>query len=61
MNEFGLPRRFENVEAGEADRQIEAARSGAAGIDVEDPIAPVGVGFVRVAADYDLKTCGLRA
>ena len=59
-NEFGLPGRLGQVEAGQAYRQSEATRTGAAWIDVEDAVAPVRVGFVRVAGDDDLNARGVR-
>lgn len=59
LNEFRLPGRLGQVEAGEAYRQSEAARAGAAWIDVEDAVAPVRVGFVGVAGDDDLNAGGV--
>lgn len=58
LDEFGLPGGFEEVEAREGDREMEAFGTGAAGIDVEDTVAPVGVGFVGVAGDDDLEAGG---
>lgn len=54
-NEFRLPGRFRQFETGEAYGQREAARPGAAWIDIEDAIAPVRFGSVRVARDDDLN------
>ena len=55
MQELGLPRRLVELEARDSDRQEEALWAGAAGIDVEDAITPMGFGFVSVATDDDVE------
>ena len=60
MQELGLPRRLVELEARDGDRQAEALWTGAAGVDVEDAIMPVGFGFVSVAADDDVEAGGFR-
>jgi hypothetical protein len=58
MHELDLPGSFEEVEAGEADREREAAGAGAAGVDVEEAVLPVSFGLVSVPTDDDLKAGG---
>jgi hypothetical protein len=57
---LGLPRRLVELEARDSDRQAEALWTGAAGVDVEDAIMPVGFGLVSVAADDDVEAGGFR-
>ena len=44
------------LEAHEADRQIETARARAPRIQIDDAIALCDLGFVGVTADHDAKT-----
>jgi hypothetical protein len=60
MQDLGLPRRLVELEARDGDRQAEALWTGAARIDVEDAIMPVGFEFVSVAADDDLEAGAFR-
>src|SRR4029450_8673596 len=60
IEEIQLPGSFEKVEASEGDGQREAAGAGAAGVDIEDAVAPVGFGFVGVSADDDVVAGGRR-
>jgi hypothetical protein len=60
MQEFTLPRRLEELEVCDGDRQVEALWTSAAGVDVQDAIMPVGFGFVSVTADNDVEAGGFR-
>lgn len=60
MQEFALPRRLEELQVCDGDRQVEALWTGAARVDVEDSIAPVGFGFVSVAADDNVEAGDFR-
>jgi hypothetical protein len=60
MQEFALPRRLEELEVCDGDRQVEALWTSAAGVDVEDSIVPVRFGLVSVAADDDVEAGGFR-
>jgi hypothetical protein len=60
MQEFALPRRPEELDVCDGDRQVEALWAGAAGVDVEDSIVPVRFGLVSVAADYHVEAGGFR-
>jgi hypothetical protein len=60
IEEIRLPGSFEKVEASEGEGQRETAGAGAAGVDIEDAVAPVGFGFVGVSADDDVVSGGRR-
>ena len=55
LYEINMPGSFGQVEARQGDGQGEAAGAGAARIDVEDAVVPVGLGLVGMAADDDLE------
>ena len=55
LYEFNVPGSFGQVETRQRNGQGEAAGAGAARIDVEDAVVPVGPGVVGMAADDDLE------
>jgi hypothetical protein len=60
MQDLGLPRRLVELQARDGDRQAEALCTGAAGVNVQDAVMPVGFGLVSVAADDDVEAGGFR-
>ena len=60
MQELALPRRLEELEVCDGDRQVEALWTSAAGVDVEDSVPPVRFGLVSVAADDDVEAGDFR-
>src|SRR3954466_13753410 len=55
FDKFGLDHRTGNAQARDADRQLEAARTRAAGIKKQYSVPAIDERPVRVAADHDLN------
>ena len=57
IDELDLPGLLRELQAGDSDREMETLRARGTGVHVEHALSFDTDGFVRVAADHDLKTC----